>query len=171
MGHGGKVFVTVGTTLFDSLIRAVDTAECTAALARRGYSSLVLQLGRGSYLPLQEDIVDGSLKVDFFTFSPDLKEHLSSAHLVISHAGSGSIFETLRLGKPLIVVVNEALMDNDQAELAKELAAQKYLMYASPGTLLETVINMDLDSLVPYKPSNPSVLVKSLNSFLGSNHD
>ncbi|MCO5561734.1 hypothetical protein L7F22_015357 [Adiantum nelumboides] len=171
MGHGGKVFVTVGTTLFDALVRAVDKPECKAALARQGYSSLVFQIGRGSYLPSKEDDVGGLLKVDFFTFSPDLKDHLSSADLVISHAGSGSIFETLRMGKPLIVVVNEALMDNHQAELAEELAAQKYLMYASPGTLLETVINIDLDSLAPYKSSNPLALVKSLNSFLGFHDD
>ncbi|KAI5079450.1 hypothetical protein GOP47_0004929 [Adiantum capillus-veneris] len=170
MGHGGQVFVTVGTTLFDALIRAVDTQECKAALARQGYSSLVLQIGRGSYLPCKDD-VNGLLKVDFFTFSPDLKEHLSSADLVISHAGSGSIFETLRMGKPLIVVVNEALMDNHQAELAEELAAQKYLMYASPSTLSETVTNMDLNLLVPYKPSNSAALVKSLNSFLGFRDD
>ncbi|MCO5577003.1 hypothetical protein L7F22_030825 [Adiantum nelumboides] len=150
MGHGGKVFVTVGTTLFDALVRAVDKPECKAALACQGYSSLVFQIGRGSYLPSKEDDVGGLLKVDFFTFSPDLKEHLSSADLVISHV---------------------ALMDNHQAELAEELAAQKYLMYASPGTLSETVINIDLDSLAPYKSSNPLALVKSLNSFLGFHDD
>lgn len=32
------------------------------------------------------------------------------------HAGSGSIFEALRMGKPLIVVVNEDLMNNQPSE-------------------------------------------------------
>eukprot|EP00250_Pteridium_aquilinum_P005029 c15190_g1_i2 orf=307-813(-) len=168
MGHGGKVFVTVGTTSFDALIKAVDAPECKAAIARQGYSSLVLQIGRGSYLPSKDE---ADIKVDFFTFASDLKDHMRSADLVISHAGSGSIFETLRMGKPLIVVVNEALMDNHQAELAEELAAQKYLFYASPETLVETLSNMDLDLLVPYTPSNPLPVVKSLNSFLGFHDD
>ncbi|GJN21033.1 hypothetical protein PR202_gb08478 [Eleusine coracana subsp. coracana] len=55
---------------------------------------------------------------------------MRASSLVISHAGSGSIFETLRLGKPLIVVVNEDLMDNHQSELAEELAERKHLFCA-----------------------------------------
>lgn len=171
MGRGGQVFVTVGTTSFDTLIRAIDTPECKAAIAHKGYSSLLIQLGRGSYLPAKSSEDEADLKVDFFTFAPNLRDHMNSAALVISHAGSGSIFETLRMGKPLLVVVNEALMDNHQAELAEELAAQKYLFYASPGTLVETITNMDLASLVPYEASNPSAVVKSLNSFLGFHDD
>ncbi|KAI9106854.1 hypothetical protein K1719_022382 [Acacia pycnantha] len=40
-------------------------------------------------------------------------------------ARSGSIFETLTLGKSLIVVVNEDLMDNHQSELVEELENRK----------------------------------------------
>ena len=57
-------------------------------------------------------------------------------------AGSGSIFETLRLGKPLIVVVNEDLMDNHQSELAEELADRKHLYYARPQTLQHIIADM-----------------------------
>ena len=35
--------------------------------------------------------------------------------------GSGSIFEALRLRRPLVVVPNPALMDNHQAELADKV--------------------------------------------------
>lgn len=45
------VFVTVGTTSFDALIRAVDTHEVKAELLRRGYTQLLIQMGRGSYIP------------------------------------------------------------------------------------------------------------------------
>ena len=38
-------------------------------------------------------------------------------------AGSGSIFETLRLCRPLVVVPNPALMDNHQVELATKVCA------------------------------------------------
>lgn len=43
----------------------------------------------------------------------------------VSIVGSGSIFETLTAGKPLIVVPNPLLMDNHQAELGDHLANMK----------------------------------------------
>lgn len=59
--------------------------------------------------------------VTAFSLAPTLGEEMSRADLVISHGGAGSITEALRLGKPLIVAVNTALMDNHQAELATAL--------------------------------------------------
>jgi beta-1,4-N-acetylglucosaminyltransferase len=45
------VFVTVGTTLFDALVRTMDTKEVKQELLRKGYTDLVIQMGRGSYTP------------------------------------------------------------------------------------------------------------------------
>jgi len=161
------VFVTVGTTLFDALVRAVDSLEVKQELLKRGYTHLVIQMGRGSYTPTKSGGEDGSLAVDFFTFSSSIADYLRSASLVISHAGSGSIFETLRLGKPLIVVVNEDLMDNHQIELAEELAERKHLYCARPQTLHQTIESMDLESLLPYPPGDAMPVAKLINQFLG----
>lgn len=49
----GQVLVTVGTTLFDALVRVVASQECRELLASLGYSSLVIQLGRGSFKPVE----------------------------------------------------------------------------------------------------------------------
>lgn len=82
--------------------------------------------------------------------------------------GSGSIFETLRAKRPLVVVVNDLLMDNHQCELAEALAARKHLVYAtSPATLVETLRGMELASLVPYPPGNPLDVVSTIDKFLG----
>ncbi|XP_034689412.1 UDP-N-acetylglucosamine transferase subunit ALG13 homolog [Vitis riparia] len=161
------VFVTVGTTCFDALVKAVDTQEFKKELSARGYTHLLIQMGRGSYCPKKSTGEDGSLVVDYFTFSSSIADNLRSASLVISHAGSGSIFETLRLRKPLIVVVNEDLMDNHQSELAEELAERKHLFCAHPQTLFQTVASMNLESLLPYHPGDAAPVAKLINRFLG----
>ena len=45
------VFVTVGTTCFDALVKAVDTQGFKSKLSARGYTRLLIQMGRGSYIP------------------------------------------------------------------------------------------------------------------------
>ncbi|KAJ8423352.1 hypothetical protein Cgig2_026112 [Carnegiea gigantea] len=160
------VFVTVGTTLFDALVRAVDTLEVKQDLYAKGYTHLLIQIGRGSYIPSRSSGGDGSIAVDYFTFSSSIAESLRSASLVISHAGSGSIFETLHLCKPLIVVVNEDLMDNHQVELAEELAERKHLFCARPQTLHQTIVSLNLGSLLPYPPGDAKPVAKLMNRYL-----
>ena len=45
------VFVTVGTTRFDALVGAVDSPNVRKELAAKGYTHLLIQMGRGSYVP------------------------------------------------------------------------------------------------------------------------
>lgn len=56
-----------------------------------------------------------------FPFSNDICEVIASCDMVVSHAGTGSIVDTLRLGKPLVVVTNDKLMNRHQEEVADEL--------------------------------------------------
>ncbi|XP_045821658.1 UDP-N-acetylglucosamine transferase subunit ALG13 homolog isoform X3 [Trifolium pratense] len=164
------IFVTVGTTCFDALVKAVDSETLQKELLAKGYTHLLIQMGRGSYLPTKSE-GDCNLVVDYFTFSSSIADHIKSASLIISHAGSGSIFETLKLGKPLIVVVNEDLMDNHQSELGEELANRKHLYCASPQTLHQTIVDMDLNALVPYSPGDATPVAKHINRFLGFTDD
>ena len=66
-------------------------------------------------------------------------DDLREASLVLSHAGAGSILETLSLRKFLVVVVNEQLMDNHQYELASKMADEGYLYYCTCSTILDTL--------------------------------
>ncbi|KAK7829740.1 udp-n-acetylglucosamine transferase subunit alg13 like protein, partial [Quercus suber] len=118
------VFVTMGTTCFDALVKAVDTWEVKQELLDRGYTDLVIQMGCKSYTPTKSGGEDGSLAVDFFTFSSSIADYLRSASLLISHTV-----------KPLIVVVIEDLMDNHRSKLAEEVEERKHLSYAYPQTL------------------------------------
>ncbi|XP_018589245.1 UDP-N-acetylglucosamine transferase subunit ALG13 homolog isoform X1 [Scleropages formosus] len=134
------VFVTVGTTRFDELIEAVTSREAVQALLSRGYKQLVLQVGRGSLLP-GPDSCPG-MRVHSFRFKDSIAADIRRADLVISHAGAGSCLETLGAGRPLLVVVNDRLMDNHQLELARQLHADSHLLYctcrlvsSSPGVV------------------------------------
>ena len=82
-------------------------------------------------------------------------------------AGAGSIFESLRAGKAVVVVVNEALMDNHQRELADVLAAEHHLVCATPQSLGEVLANSDFSVLKPYPPSEEGQFARALDSFFG----
>eukprot|EP00397_Hematodinium_sp_SG-2012_P052992 GEMP01063002.1.p1 GENE.GEMP01063002.1~~GEMP01063002.1.p1 ORF type:complete len:164 (+),score=39.83 GEMP01063002.1:194-685(+) len=140
------VFSTVGTTEFDPLITAVGSPECQKALKDRGFSRLRVQKGRGSGSPP----VPASLSVACYDFKPSLKDDMKEADLIISHAGAGSVMESLRMKKALIIVVNRELMDNHQVELAEEMERNKFALLAYPETLVDTIKKADLSSLREY---------------------
>ncbi|KAM8753143.1 LOW QUALITY PROTEIN: UDP-N-acetylglucosamine transferase subunit ALG13 [Rhynchonycteris naso] len=123
------VFVTVGTTSFDDLIACVLARENLQILKSLGCNRLVLQIGRGKVVP--ESFSTESLTLDVYRYKDSLKEDLEKADLVISHAGAGSCLETLEKRKPLIVVINEKLMNNHQLELAKQLHKDGHLFYCT----------------------------------------
>lgn len=56
-----------------------------------------------------------------------------------SLTGAGTILETLRKQKKLIVVVNETLMGNHQHEIADTMAEQNYLLKATPSSVLSVL--------------------------------
>ena len=53
-----SVFVTVGTTEFDALIRRLCSSPILARLRARGFRRLVLQIGRGAFEPTTSLMTD-----------------------------------------------------------------------------------------------------------------
>ncbi|KAL2048829.1 hypothetical protein ABVK25_010887 [Lepraria finkii] len=139
-------FVTIGATAaFDALIKAALSPPFLEALKISGYTDLLLQHGKDGRLILDEFRESNGAKseeehgivVSGFDFNKQgLGSEMRAAKgednrtegVVISHAGSGSILNALRIGVPLIVVPNLALLDNHQEELAEELAKQGYVV-------------------------------------------
>lgn len=130
-----SVFVTVGSTSFDDLIQFVCSEECLELLKACGFEEVVLQIGKGTFIPEETS----SLKIEWFRFKDCISENIKKASLVIGHAGAGTILESLSENKPLIVVLNEKLMDNHQGELAEKLSDEGYLKYCSCSQLLDTI--------------------------------
>ncbi|KFG39129.1 glycosyltransferase family 28 C-terminal domain-containing protein [Toxoplasma gondii GAB2-2007-GAL-DOM2] len=72
-----------------------------------------------------------SLLISFFRFVPSLEAEVKAANLVLSHCGAGTVFQTLRMRKRLVAVVNTSLMSNHQLELGRELQRRCHCLLVS----------------------------------------
>lgn len=160
-----RVFVTVGTTEFDELVRTVTSSDVLQTLSSRGYQEMVLQIGTGVTEP-DEGWSDG-VNVQCFRSKPSIANDIKAADLVIGHAGAGTCLETLRANKPLVVVTNLDLMDNHQAELAERLASDHHLLQCTCQTLRDTLKCMDLRQLRPLPAGDARPLSDYLERQLG----
>jgi len=112
--ENANVFVTVGSTDFDALIRGVDAL--VPALQAEG----VMQIGHGKYVPVN---------LPYFRFAPSLTPYYERASLVIAHGGLGTTMEVLNRGLPLVSVGNPDRYDDHQQDLLSALAEQGYLIW------------------------------------------
>ena len=138
-----KVFVTVGTTEFDQLIREIDSSSFLQCLKECGYDELSVQMGRGLYEPVALISASKSLSfpVTVYRFKPNLDKDMDRADLIISHCGAGSILEAVRKRKRLIVVINNSLQDNHQTELSDALTSEgDYYISTIPTQLISVLI-------------------------------
>ncbi|KAI3380620.1 hypothetical protein SNEBB_011208 [Seison nebaliae] len=187
-----NVFITVGTTQFHSLINAVF--DCLKLLKERFHMKRVfIQIGTMNLVDIDELVInqhhlqsiDDELKngnvyefdeeTFIFRFTKNFQEYIKNSDLIISHCGSGSILESLSLKKhstPLIVVVNDELMDNHQAELANQMGIDlkfsekkcenKYFIKTSPNELKNVFFSLPSSNIlgnlkVYHSPLYPTV--------------
>ena len=126
-----KIVVTVGSTHFDSLISIIDSQKFIDLARSKGFGHITAQIGA----------YEGEINnlTDYFDYTtPDLmKKHFEEADLIIGHAGAGTIIEVLQLGKPLIVVINEILMENHQTEVADAFHDKGLLEMATVSNFLD----------------------------------
>lgn len=121
-----NVLVTVGTTPFDSLFRAIETCELPADW------NVECQIASGDYTPTN---------FNWFRFHENFDEKLVKADFVISHAGAGTVFQLLELGKKCIVVANLERKDKHQQELSQYVQKHHYGLGLDDLNLLQDRIN------------------------------
>ena len=177
-----KAFVTVGTTRFDDLIDHVLRPECLKSFKKIGVTSILLQIGASDLRQVQNEQFHGrteeegtsvlnGISIKYYCYKPSILQDLNAADLVIGHAGAGTVLECMKLRKRLVVVINEKLMNNHQAELAVALAEGRHAVYCVPFALPECLLDSNLFSLVPFNPPDQKKVADFINKRLGVVHE
>jgi beta-1,4-N-acetylglucosaminyltransferase len=119
------IFVTVGTTRFDELVRQMDD------IAPMLGEEVVIQMGSAAYEPLN---------CKAFRFKEGLGAYLRLASLVVSHGGAGNLFGCLEAGKKVVGVANPHVIDNHQRELLEKLSERGHVVWCKDLALLHDAI-------------------------------
>ncbi|XP_055339594.1 UDP-N-acetylglucosamine transferase subunit ALG13 homolog [Paramacrobiotus metropolitanus] len=161
---GQLVFVTVGTTSFDELVEMIIRDECLRILHAHGYSRLRIQYGRGRVDPPAG--LRCGVRIESYRYKDSIRQDLLDADVVISHAGAGSIMESLGLHKRLLVVINETLMGNHQTELAEEFAQEQFLHWSTVRNLPNVLNALNFSTIKHCEPGTPQKFAQFMDDFL-----
>lgn len=130
-----KILVTVGTTLFDSLIKVVDSIS----LEYRNLD-IISQIGPGSFEPRYHPFFE--YQTDIFTRYMD--------RFVITHCGAGSVYQLLEHGRKFIAVPNLERIDVHQRELAEYLKEENLaLVCMHPKEIIDVIATEDWFNFSP----------------------
>jgi UDP-N-acetyl-D-mannosaminouronate:lipid I N-acetyl-D-mannosaminouronosyltransferase len=135
-----NIFVTVGHTHYNSLFKAVNEQLSPEK------HHVVNQISDGAYLPD---------KHKYFKFTQDIATQIAQADLVITHAGAGSVFHLLEIGKPIVVVPNFERVDEHQKDLADFVERNNYATVCNDlAQLAQSVLDATSKTFSPYQ-TNP----------------
>ncbi|KAG8181083.1 hypothetical protein JTE90_016596 [Oedothorax gibbosus] len=182
-----SVFVTVGSTEFDALVSSVCSDVVLDLLAENKIQKVVLQVGRGKLPPqvagktLEVEEADDQVghgttstnppvHIEWFRYMPSLTPYITSANLVIGHAGAGTLLECCTVGRPLVCVPNGTLLHGHQMELAEQMEMDGQIrMCPGPGKLAEALRGYFKEGMktVPMSRSEPEMFSAFLEEFVG----
>jgi beta-1,4-N-acetylglucosaminyltransferase len=130
------IFVTVGTTEFDELIRQMDE------LAPRLDEPVICQIGRGTFLPR---------RCEHFRYAPSLERYLQQARVVVGHGGLGTIMAAVRLGKPFVGISNRGRPDQHQDQILSSFESRRYAIWCKAlDDLADCIQEAGRAKLTPY---------------------
>ena len=106
-----KIFVTVGNTQYNSLVKTIDETLSSDEF------EVTIQLADGHYTPKNHQ---------FFRFSDNVKPYFDDADVVITHAGAGTVFQLLEDKARMVVIPNHDRVDTHQLDLAQYVDQNKF---------------------------------------------
>ena len=157
------IFVTVGTQKFqfNRILKYVDKLIDDGVLLK---DDVFGQIGYSTYIP--------KFKYKKFLNSIDFNDCVLKSDIIISHGGVGSIMNTLKNGKRIVVVPRDVKfnehVDNHQYEICEELASKKYLLMAyNYDTLKQSVLNAYTFKPVKLSYNNDNKILLEIKKYLG----
>lgn len=116
------ILVTVGMQLgFDRLIKAMDHLAPNLGLP------VIAQTGKGSYVPQHMEARPKIAPGEF-------EDLMRQAHLIVSHAGIGTVLTAARVGKPVLLMPRRADLgehrNDHQLATARSLAGRSGILIA-----------------------------------------
>lgn len=149
------IFVTVGTTSFDSLINCVD--EFAAKNVNMPHK-IICQIGSGKYIPEH---------CSYFRFKPSIDQEIDDADLVITHGGS-TVFNLIISEKKFLAVANTDLADNHQSKLLARISSSRDIFWTDDVYSVPSLIESALSSEpLPSEDNNFSPFIDDLINYIG----
>lgn len=152
------IFVTVGTQA-NGFLRCLKEVESLVD-KRVITEEIVAQIGNSNF---ETD----KFKTIRFVKENEFKQYIQEASVIITHAGSGAIFNSIKAGKKIIAMARlhdfGEMIDNHQAELVKKLSEGGYLIDGS-YSLAEAWPK--LDGFIPRENDFECTIVPVLRSYI-----
>ena len=123
-----NVFITVGTTPFDELIKFCDNNIDTTK-----FKVLAQTSNHSRYI---------ANNITTIEFTDNIDKLYKSADIIISHAGAGSVYKILERNKKAIFVPNFTMKDNHQDDICRFVKDNHYAL------TLDIRETMDLNTIL-----------------------
>ena len=152
------IYITLGTQScdFSRCMRMVEELIAKEQIKDR----IVAQTGYTTYHPIGVECID---------FVPEnrYQQLMTEADIVISHAGTGALFSSIKKGKKVIAVARLAqygeMINNHQTEIVKKLASEGYII---DGTYSLIEAWNKLDEFIPRKSDFTCSLPQQIENIL-----
>ncbi len=126
-----KIFVTVGNTQYNSLIKAIDE------ILPSDEFDITIQLADGKYTPVNHE---------FFRYTQDIKSYFDDADVIITHAGAGTVFQLLEDKAKMVVIPNHERIDAHQLDLAQYVDNNRFASVCYDLDNIKACVNASVEN-------------------------
>lgn len=155
-----RLIIQFGKGYDDQFVEKLETLDCRTA----NCSLSNTELGSSSSKGFALEIAKYKIEIIGIEYSTKIQEIINLSDLVISHAGTGSILDSIRSRKPLVVCVNDQLMDNHQQQIADRFEEKGYVWACKPilSELIECIRNSQNKILTEFPQAHNIIFEKEL---------